>query len=116
MWFGVAKYYTFNGQRIAMQRCADNDCREPVYLHGDHLGSVSLATDADGELIAQARHEPYSKMRWDGNTVMPTDYAFTGQRQESSIGIYYYGARYMFGIGEVHISGFYISGRRARVG
>jgi hypothetical protein len=43
---------------------------------------VSLETDASGELIANARYEPYGKLRWNGDTVMPTDYAFTGQRQD----------------------------------
>jgi hypothetical protein len=26
----VVKYYTFNGQRVAMRRCAGDDCGEPV--------------------------------------------------------------------------------------
>ena len=81
----VVKYYTFNGQRVAMRHCAGDECGEPVYLHGDHLGSVSLATDVNGELIAQARYEPYGKLRWNGDTVMLTKFGFTCEIMKVSI-------------------------------
>jgi len=36
--YSITKYYNFNGQRVAMQRCGENGCGEAIYLHGDHLG------------------------------------------------------------------------------
>jgi RHS repeat-associated protein len=64
-----------------------------VYLHGDHLGSVSLATNTDGDLVSQARYSPYGQVRWSGDTAMPTKYAFTGQRQDG-FGLMDYHARF----------------------
>jgi len=43
------------------------------------LGSVSLATDDEGNLLSQARFTPYGQMRWDGDTVMPTKFAFISE-------------------------------------
>jgi YD repeat-containing protein len=37
----VKQYYQFNGQVVAMR---DSSTNSVTYLHGDHLGSVSLAT------------------------------------------------------------------------
>jgi RHS repeat-associated protein len=89
----VVKYYAFAGQRVAMRRCGGGDCRDAVYLHGDHLGSVSLATDDQGNLLSQARYTPYGQVRWNGDTVMPTKFAFTGQRQDG-FGLMDYNARF----------------------
>jgi RHS repeat-associated protein len=63
------------------------------YLHGDHLGSTSLTTDANGNVVAQVRYLPYGEERW-GTGALPTDFGFTGQRQESGFGLYDYNARY----------------------
>jgi len=37
---------------------------ELYYLHGDHLGSTSLTTDANGGIMAQSRYLPYGQERW----------------------------------------------------
>jgi len=99
--YSAVKYYAFNGQRVAMRRCGGSECGEAVYLHGDHpslcsgqaLGSVSLATDEQGNLLAQARYAPYGQVRWNGETAMPTKFAFTGQRQDG-FGLMDYNARF----------------------
>jgi hypothetical protein len=91
--YSVAKYYNFNGQRIAMRRCGGEVCADAVYLHGDNLGSVSLATDADGELVSQARYSPYGQVRWSGDTAMPTKFSFTSQRADA-FGLMDYHARF----------------------
>ncbi|MFN8455220.1 MAG: RHS repeat-associated core domain-containing protein [Anaerolineae bacterium] len=62
------------------------------YLHGDHLSSTSLTTDAGGGLVSQARYLPYGETRWGG--LGPTDFGFTSQRQEAGFGLYDYNARY----------------------
>ena len=81
----TTSYYFAGAQRIAM--------REGVtltYLHGDHLGSASLATDAGGAQVSAMRYTPFGETRY-GDT--PTDFRFTGQREED-FGLYDYGARF----------------------
>jgi RHS repeat-associated protein len=50
-----------------------------VYLHGDNLGSASLATSVAGTVLSQQRYAPYGEVRWSSGS-MPTDFTFTGQR------------------------------------
>jgi len=67
-----------------------------TYLHGDHLGSASLATDASGAKITDSdtRYYPYGVTRPGlAGTGLPTDRRFTGQREETGLGCYDYGAR-----------------------
>ena len=64
----------------------------------DHLGTTSLVLDAAGNRVAESRHYPYGEVRWswpegEGST-FPTEYRFTGQRIEDSLGIYAMGARF----------------------
>jgi hypothetical protein len=73
----VTKYYSFGGQRIAMRR---GD--EVYYLHGDHLGSTSLTTDANGAKVAETRYLPYGQERWTAGGAAVTDFGFTGQRKD----------------------------------
>jgi len=85
------KYYYLGGQRIAMRRGSTL-----TYLHGDHLGSASLATDASGTKITDSdtRYSPYGVTRPGlAGTGLPTDRRFTGQREEASLGCYDYVAR-----------------------
>jgi hypothetical protein len=56
-----------------------------TYLHGDHLGSASLATNAEGSVVAEMRYTPYGETRTE---VMPTDRRYTGQREEIGLGFY----------------------------
>jgi len=83
-------YYFAGGQRIAMRKAG-----VVYYLHGDHLGSASLATDASGAKVSEMRYTPYGEVRpgLEG-TGLPTDRRFTGQRREAGLGLYDYGARY----------------------
>ena len=81
----ITKYYHFNGQRIAMRQNG-----ALTYLHGDHLGSASLATTAAGAQVSAQRYLPYGGTR-EGE--MPTDRQFTGQRHETTLGFYDYNAR-----------------------
>jgi RHS repeat-associated protein len=83
-------YYYAGGQRIAVrERTATTD--KLTYLHGDHLGSASLATDASGGVLSEMRYTPYGETR---SGDMATDRRYTGQRWEDGIGLYDYNARY----------------------
>ena len=74
------------------------------YLHGDHLGSTSLTTCGSGSTCggngtetpgSRTLYYPYGQVRWPtGGSTLPTDYTFTGQRNESSFGLMDYNARY----------------------
>ncbi|MFZ5919072.1 MAG: FtsK/SpoIIIE domain-containing protein [Chloroflexota bacterium] len=84
----VTKYYHFNGQRIAMRQGS-----VVYYLHGDHLGSTSLATTAAGAVHSRQGYYPYGETRYTAGE-LPTDFHFTGQRNDATIGLYDYHARF----------------------
>jgi len=64
-----------------------------VWLHGDHLGSTSLTTDGSGNVGARQAYYPFGATRWVTGT-LPTDFGFTGQRNQSTIRLYDYHARF----------------------
>jgi len=82
----VTKYYYLGGRRVAMRK--DGIL---TYLHGDHLGSASMTTNALGGVGDEMRYYPYGETR---HGSMSTDRRFTGQREETAIGLYDYKARY----------------------
>jgi RHS repeat-associated protein len=97
-------YYYFNSQRVAMRE-VDAAGEDVLYLLGDHLGSTSLvlcgnpngcAGVAYGGKVAESRYYPYGEERWHWpeEGTLPTDYRFTGARQEAGLGIYIMGARW----------------------
>jgi len=63
------------------------------YLMGDHLGSTSITTDSSGVRTAEKRYYPWGTERYTSGTT-PTTFKFTGQREESGIGLYFYNARW----------------------
>ena len=66
-----------------------------TWLHSDHLGSASVATNATGGVIAGSdqRYTPFGSPRFTGS-VLPSKYTFTGQRSfMDEIGTMDYGAR-----------------------
>jgi len=84
----VKKYYAFGGKRVAMR--ADGVV---YYIHTDHLGSTSLVTNQGQGVVAQQGYYPYGAPRWNVGT-LPTDFTFTGQRENDSTGLMFYRARY----------------------
>ncbi len=63
------------------------------YLATDGLGSVSVAVDGSGNVVASQLFGPYGASRYSNGT-MPTSKGFTGQRADATTGLDYYGARY----------------------
>jgi hypothetical protein len=54
--------------------------------------TTSAVVAADGSMVAEGRYLPYGGQRWNSGT-SPTDYRFTGQRQNSSIPSHQMGVR-----------------------
>jgi len=85
----VTKYYYANGQRVAMRQ---GDV--VYYIHTDHpsfhsgqaLGSVSVLSDGSGHEVpgSAVRYLPYGGLRLGDASTLPTDYTFTGQRDEAA--------------------------------
>ncbi len=63
------------------------------WLFGDHLGSQSVTADASGSKTAEIRFKAWGEDRYTSGST-PTSYRYTGQRIETSLSIYYYGARW----------------------
>jgi RHS repeat-associated protein len=64
------------------------------YLFKDHLGSVVGSLDANSGVIeSQRAYKPFGDDLLMRGTI-PTTLAYTGQRQEPELGLYYYNARW----------------------
>jgi RHS repeat-associated protein len=63
------------------------------YMLKDHLGSASVVTDANGNVVGEQRYYPYGETRFTTGS-MYTDKLFTGQREVTGLGIYHYQARF----------------------
>ena len=83
----VKSYYTLNGTVVALR---DSGANAVTYLHGDHLGSISLATNASGQGTPQY-FGPWGARRAGG--IAQTSLNYTGQRLDGT-GLLYYHARY----------------------
>ncbi len=76
-------YYRFAGMRVAQRDGSSPD--DPVpwmqvhWIAGDHLGSATVITDEDGDLVRGVRYEPYGRVRqeWgpESDDLFPEDYA-----------------------------------------
>ncbi len=85
--------YAFGGRVVAQRTLVNGDPTGTlIYLHGDHLGSVSLATNTSGAQVSQQLFDPWGKVRSGG--ISQTDINYTGQRKDSATGLLYYNSRY----------------------
>jgi RHS repeat-associated protein len=93
-------YYYANGQRIAERVLTSGGTTTLYYLHGDHLGSMSVMTCGSGcpggvvsgTVTGRQSYYAYGATRVDGN--LPTDFGFTGQRAHEVTGLIYFNARW----------------------
>ena len=62
---------------------------------GDHLGSTSLTTDANGTLVSELRYKAWGEVRYESGAT-PTKYTYTGQYSYTSdFGLMFYNARWV---------------------
>jgi RHS repeat-associated protein len=90
----TVKYYWLGGRRVAMRKVPEGQPETLYYLFSDHLGSTSVAYDTDSGAWVMQRYYPWGTIRPGGGNVLPTDYTFTGQRWDESIGLMDYKARW----------------------
>ncbi len=90
----VTKYYKLGERLVALRQ---NGVLR--YVHTDHLGSVSLLTDADGKAVPGSvqRFYPFGKTRAGQPVLLPTERNFTGQLLDANTGLLYYGSSQGYG-------------------
>ena len=64
------------------------------YVHQDHLGSTVALSNDTGQPMGWVQYDPYGEVITSTLPITLTDRFFTGQRFDSSTGLYYYNARY----------------------
>ena len=74
----------------------NNYTETTYYFLTDHLGSVDVVLDDEGNVVERADYLPYGSDRLQiADTDTPdTDYKFTGKELDDETGLMYYGARY----------------------
>ncbi|MBV6397133.1 MAG: hypothetical protein HFACDABA_02738 [Anaerolineales bacterium] len=85
----VTKYYFAGTTRLAVRHGTTLN-----YLLSDHLGSSSVTTDENGIQTAQAMYKTFGETRYFIGD-LKTDYTFTGQREEASLGLYFFVSRWL---------------------
>jgi RHS repeat-associated protein len=80
-------YYYHAGKRIAMR-----EGTALYWLLTDHLGSTAMLVS--GTITGELRYKAYGQVRDSWGITTTTKYHFTGQREESTIGLYFYNARW----------------------
>jgi RHS repeat-associated protein len=81
-------YYNFSGTVIAM---CENDV--VTWILQDQVNSTTVTANADGSFQSEIRYSAYGEVRYSYGTVV-TDKLYTGQQQETEIGLDYYIARF----------------------
>jgi RHS repeat-associated protein len=73
----------------------DNPELFQYYYHSDHLGSTSLITNLDGEIVQHVEYVPFGEVFIEErNNTWNTPYLFNAKELDEETGLYYYGARY----------------------
>jgi len=85
----ITKYYYAGNQRIAMRKNGTL-----TFILGDHLGSTSIVTDANGVVVSDTKYKAWGDVRYASGT-NPTDYTYTGQYSHTAdFGLMFYNARW----------------------
>ena len=86
----VKQHYLLDGKVVAVRRTAGGTSTL-TYLHGDPLGSISVATATGGAVVSQQEFDPWGKLR--SGDIPETNRDYTGQLRDGT-GLLYYNARY----------------------
>lgn len=77
----------------SVKLCSIDSSSNAYYYHSDHLGSSNIITDADGNKSSRYEYYPYG-VTYKSEGQETTSYKYTGKEEDSSTGLYFYGARY----------------------
>jgi len=97
----LRRYFYAGSTRVAM-RVVDGATNPTYWLLNDQLGSTAITslspdafsgTNASGVKTAELRFKAWGEQRYASGTT-PTTYRYTGQREQSQLSIYFYGARW----------------------
>jgi RHS repeat-associated protein len=107
---GVTHTYVYDGAEIAEERlstggtirywhglgidqhlASQDQSGVASYFVGDHLGSITQATDGTGQVTLNRQYDTWGNLLAGGSAA---GYAFTGREWDSETGLYYYRARY----------------------
>jgi len=80
-------YYHVNDE-LAAKKNTDGSMN---YVHNDHLGSTSVVTDENGDVVEETKYEPYGEVKSGGTE---SKFGYTGQEKDVETGLNYYDARY----------------------
>lgn len=80
-------YYKVNDEIVARK----NPDGSKTYYHNDHLGSNSVLTDQNGEVVEKTTYEPFGEVKQGGTK---SKFGYTGQEKDNETGLNYYDARY----------------------
>ncbi len=87
-------FIVLQGMGIAQrERVASPVSDTTIYLHGDHLGSVSAATSSSGAILSRQAFTPWGELRAGGGDVIQATRDFTGQLRDGT-GLLFSNARY----------------------
>ena len=97
----------------------DNPELFQYYYHSEHLGSSSLITNLDGDVVQHVEYVPFGEVFIEErNNTWNTPYLFNAKELDEETGLYYYGARYYdprislwLSIDKPLIDGTYLSGK-----
>jgi RHS repeat-associated protein len=79
-------HYKFNGKNVAVRNLIGQASNINVtWLHGDHLGSASMASNGNGVKIGELRYMPFGEPRLPSGGI-GNDKRFTGQRAHAELG------------------------------
>ncbi len=85
-------YIFIGSQRIAVREYT-TAASSVYFLFGDHLGSTSVVTDSVGSFRSRHLYKAWGELRYTTGEYS-VRYKFTGQREEATLGLYDYRARF----------------------
>ena len=88
----VKKAYMAGSTSIAVRTIVGEE-NTLNWVLGDHLGSASVTTTADGTWFSELRYSAFGETRYSSG-ITPTDYRYTSQLQQADVNLYYYNARW----------------------
>jgi len=87
----MKKYYYAGGTRVAER--VGTLSTSYYFLLTDHLGSTSITATRTGGFSSELRYKAWGETRYSSGST-PTTFRYTGQREESSLGLYWYASRW----------------------